>query len=678
MWEKVVLNLVSNAFKFTHAGEIRVTLRREGAFAKLAVEDTGIGIPEAELSHVFTRFHRVKGAKGRTHEGSGIGLALVQDLAKLHGGSAEVQSEFGKGSRFVVRVPFAGTGDGAIANPVPPVAPTDAVRANAFVEEAIRWLPNQESEHGQDQVPIARAESAAGARFRILLADDNADMRDYVRRLLQSRYDVTAVGNGAEALAAARQLRPDLLLSDVMMPVMDGMDLVKHIRADDALRTLPVILLSARAGEDETASGLETGADDYLIKPFSARELLARVNAQVSMSTLRLRAAEQANRLVTLNDQQRWLEAVLDRLPVPTALVDAVSGEFDFANRAAVALAGGQFPPNLEAAERGTHFRATDENDRLLDAGETPGTRTQRGESVRDAEIVWHSPAGRYNLIVDSDFVPARGEQPSRGIITFRDVSRLKRVERELNGLLDARDEFLAIASHELKTPITSLRMQLQMAERGMVANSSPDSAAIDKLSKRIGVASAQVDRLTALVEALLDVARIRSGSLDLTFEPTDLVLLLRETLERLAPQIAKAGCTTRIQAPSQIMAVVDARRVEQVLTNLMSNALKYAPGLPVDLQVSEEPDVVRFEVRDFGPGVAPALRDTIFDRFDRGAASRNAGGLGLGLFIARQLVAAHGGRIDVESATEGGARFVIRLPRDCSSTNRTLTEAPV
>ncbi|WP_158622159.1 ATP-binding protein [Corallococcus praedator] len=680
MWEKIVLNLVSNAFKFTHAGEIRVELKREGGFARLSVQDTGIGIPESELGRVFQRFHRVQEAKGRTHEGSGIGLALVQDLAKLHGGSVEVRSAVGEGSTFFVRVPLGNAyWKGAPASDPGAQPPANPMRVDAFVEESLRWVEepapgaptpqaplHDASENGpRADAPVAarlpHEEVVGGVRPRVLLADDNADMRDYVRRLLERRYRVTAVPNGAEALRSARESRPDLILSDVMMPVMDGIELVRQLRADEALRTLPVILLSARAGEEATASGLELGADDYLTKPFAARELLARVQAQLTMAAMRMRAAEQEAHAEDLAQQQQWLEAVLDRLPTPTLLVNPDSRQFTFANHAAQELADGDFPSRLDDTEHGRAFRLTDEAEapfnlaRALDA------------PVRDLEAVGHAPGGRLHLVVDSDFVPAIGQQPSRTILTLRDISRLKQVERELKVLLGARDEFLSIASHELKTPITSLRMQLQMTERSV----KPDEGRMpspEKLAKAMRVSLLQVDRLTGLVDDLLDVARIRTGTLDLLFQEVDLTQLISDVLERLSGQLAQAGCQVRLEVPPVLVGTWDGRRLEQVLTNLLSNAVKYAPGTPLEVRLEEQGDQVRLEVSDQGPGVPQAQRESIFDRFDRGLASRNAGGLGLGLFISKQIVVAHGGRISVEAGPEGGACFVVLLPRDAAS----------
>ncbi|WP_456711160.1 PAS domain-containing protein [Bradyrhizobium sp. USDA 4353] len=296
MWEKIVLNLLSNAFKFTFTGEIEVKLRAIDGKFELAVRDTGTGIPQDELPKLFERFHRVAGADGRTHEGSGIGLALVQELARLHGGSIAVTSTLGRGSVFTVDIPQgrshlpSGQIDLSAAQ-----APT--VRgARAFIEEALHWLPDPLGvvEHAASGMEISTAEEGEGseARARILLADDNADMRDYVRRLLAAHYDVVSVGDGEAALAAIARAKPDLVLSDIMMPRLDGIQLLARIRADREVSTLPVILLSARAGEESRVEGMQAGADDYLIKPFSARELLARVEAHLKMARLRAEATE--------------------------------------------------------------------------------------------------------------------------------------------------------------------------------------------------------------------------------------------------------------------------------------------------------------------------------------------------------------------------------------------------
>ncbi len=305
MWEKIVLNLVSNAFKFTFQGGITVSLRRVGNGVELAVRDTGTGIPAAELPRLFERFHRVEGAHGRSFEGSGIGLALVRELVDEHGGVIHVESEVGRGSVFKVTLPA-----GSAHLPAEQVregagVESTAVAAQAFLEEALRWLPS-DAPAAEDVGVVQNMPGGARARrSRILVVDDNADMRDYIARLLGPRHDCVTVNDGAAALRVLEAARPDLVLTDLMMPVMDGFALIAAIRADDALKDLPVIVLSARAGEESSVEGLEAGADDYLVKPFGARELIARVDGAIALADMRREMSE------ALREEARSLERMV-------------------------------------------------------------------------------------------------------------------------------------------------------------------------------------------------------------------------------------------------------------------------------------------------------------------------------------------------------------------------------
>jgi PAS domain S-box-containing protein len=295
MWEKIVLNLVSNAFKFTFEGEIEVSLQQVGTTAELRVRDSGVGIPAGELPRLFDRFHRVANTRSRTHEGSGIGLALVHELVKLHGGFIRVESVPEQGSTFIVSIPLGQDhlASGQVGGDRP--LSSTATGAAPFVEEALRWLPQPAQSDSASQiapdyelmaVPAPDSSQRQG-RSRVLIADDNADMRLYLTRLLAERFEVQAVANGRAALEAISQKAPDLVLCDVMMPELDGYGLLRELRAQPVTRTLPFILLSARAGEESRVAGLDAGADDYLVKPFSARELIARVQTHLQLAQVR-------------------------------------------------------------------------------------------------------------------------------------------------------------------------------------------------------------------------------------------------------------------------------------------------------------------------------------------------------------------------------------------------------
>ena len=256
------------------------------------MRDTGTGIAAAELPHLFERFHRVRGAGGRSFEGSGIGLALVRELVRLHHGDVHVESAPGQGSTFRVTIPAQSPSSSPHAATAAPALRTPesgpASQAAAMVAEASRWLPGSAG--------TAEPAGAAAARPRIVVADDNADMRDYVAGLLAPANRVEAVGDGMAALDAIRREPADLLLADVMMPRLDGLELLRTIRADAALRQIPVIFVSARAGEEARVAGLEAGADDYLLKPFGARELIARVGAALELARVRRTSEERLAR----------------------------------------------------------------------------------------------------------------------------------------------------------------------------------------------------------------------------------------------------------------------------------------------------------------------------------------------------------------------------------------------
>jgi signal transduction histidine kinase len=220
-------------------------------------------------------------------------LALVHELVKLHGGSISTESSLGQGSTFVVSIPLgqdhltSGQMGGSRS------LSSTAAGAKPFVEEALRWLPD--TADGSDEIFSVHDEllpipcpplSQAAVRPRVLIADDNSDMRQYLARLLSEQYEVETVADGQEALQATHKHPPDLIVSDIMMPILDGFELLKALRADEHTRTIPVVLLSARAGEESRVEGIQAGADDYLIKPFSARELLARVSGRLDIARL--------------------------------------------------------------------------------------------------------------------------------------------------------------------------------------------------------------------------------------------------------------------------------------------------------------------------------------------------------------------------------------------------------
>ena len=338
MWEKVVLNLLSNALKFTFDGSVRIAVRADGGQAVVTVADTGIGVPDHEIPRLFERFHRIENARARSNEGSGIGLALVQDLVQLHGGTITASSAAGEGTTFTIRLPF-----GHAHLPIGAIVPaghaaTVSATADPFIQEALRWLPGTARSDGgtgarpgpEEITPGGAGPSTAAGSARparVLVADDNADMREYLARLLRTAgYQVTTVTDGQAALDAARADPPDLVISDVMMPCLDGLGLVAALRADARTAAVPVLLLSARAGQEASIEGLRAGADDYLVKPFSAAELLARARASVELARFR-------------NRESQFRRTLIDSLQEGFFLTDQ-EGTILEANQAFLALVG--------------------------------------------------------------------------------------------------------------------------------------------------------------------------------------------------------------------------------------------------------------------------------------------------------------------------------------------------
>jgi signal transduction histidine kinase/DNA-binding response OmpR family regulator len=327
MWEKIVLNLLSNAFKYTLAGGIRVEVREEGDEAVVVVEDSGVGIAAEELPRLFDRFHRIEGQPGRTQEGTGIGLALVKELVSLHGGTIFAKSKIGRGTSFTIRLrtgsahlPRDHVVDAVLDRPASTIA-------DAFVAEGLRWP----STPARPNLPAPETDALA----YLLVADDNADMRDHIVRLLRPiGYEVATVADGEAALASMRARKPDLLISDVMMPRLDGFGLLREIRADADLRATPVLMLSARAGEEAAVDGIQAGADDYLTKPFAARELIARVNANLSIARARLAVAEQ------IRASELRLRRLFENAPGFIAILNGPDLIFEFVNKTYIRMFG--------------------------------------------------------------------------------------------------------------------------------------------------------------------------------------------------------------------------------------------------------------------------------------------------------------------------------------------------
>jgi signal transduction histidine kinase/DNA-binding response OmpR family regulator len=702
MWEKIVLNLLSNAFKFTFDGQIRVALDWRGDRVELRVSDTGVGIAVAELPRMFERFHRVKHARARTHEGTGIGLALVQELARLHGGMVSVSSEEGRGTTFVVAIRSGRAHLPAERIGAARQLTSTSVGAVPYVEEALRWLPGDDAsrEIGSDvEVAAAAGPAAAG---RILVVDDNADMREYLMRILGQSYRVETAADGRAALARIEAAPPDLILTDVMMPELDGFGLLSAVRANETVQSVPVILLSARAGEEARIEGLHAGADDYLVKPFTARELLASVGSQLQLARLRRESEAERMRLLqenadvtaTLNEVGALVSSDLDRAKVVQAVTDAgtelttaefgaffynlvnESGEsytlYTISGVPREAFSKFPMPRNTEVFAptfKGTGVvRSPDitEDPRYgrnapyhgMPPGHLP-VRSYlavpvkgRSGSTIGGLFFGHSAVGRFTehherLAVGIASWAAMALENASLYTSVQEASRLK-------------DEFLASLSHELRTPLNAILGYARLLRSGMLPP--------DKQQKALETIERNVTSLTQIVEDVLDVSRIVSGKIRLNVQTIDFPVLVRSAIDSIALAAEAKGLRVEtVLDPKAGPISGDPERLQQVLWNLLSNAVKFTGrGGKVQVRLERVNSHVEVVVSDTGVGIAAEFLPHVFERFRQADAgiTRERGGLGLGLSIARQLTEMHGGTIEASSGGPGtGATFRVKLP---------------
>jgi PAS domain S-box-containing protein len=688
MWEKIVLNLLSNAFKFTFEGRIEVSLHVEGARREqvvLRVSDTGVGVAEQELPRLFERFHRIEGGRARTHEGSGIGLALVQELARLHGGFVRAESRLGAGTTFTVAIPA-----GSAHLPVDRIGaraslPPTSLGAAPFVEEALRWLPEDRAGSAPPAPHVLRSEPAARAPVRapatILLADDNADMRDYVRRILERHWTVEAVEDGEKALAVARERKPDLVLTDVMMPVLDGFGLLRELRKDGRTKSTPVLMLSARAGEEARLDGLEAGAEDYLVKPFSARELVARVSTHLEVARLRRTLESERDRfraIFEMAEVSLWeedfseVEQLVDRW---RAEHGADLRAFLEANPDAVSQAIGLVrivdvnPATLRM------FGATEKQQLLgsLHNVFLPESRRvfvdeliaiAEGRATFAAEAAVRTLSGqRIDVLLTMGLAGNHGSC-GRVLVTLVDISAQKLAQREretrlseAERALNFSETFVGILGHDLRNPLGAIVTTADVLLR------QDANARVSRPLQRIRNSA---DRMARMIEQILDFTRARiGGGIPLEPRPVQLQTLARQLVEELE---GAAPVPVALNVRGDTAGEWDADRLGQVLSNLLANAIEHgSPSEPIRVDIDgSAPDAVRIEIWN-GGAIPEALQPTLFDPFRRAAGSRTmeqSKGLGLGLYIVQQVVLAHGGTIDLQSTPSEGTRFLITLPR--------------
>ena len=633
-WEKIVLNLVANAFKFTVEGTIEVRLRVEHGNAQLRVRDSGCGIPESEMPHLFGHFRHVTGERAGTSADAGIGLALVRELVQLHGGSIDVQSTPGSGSTFIVQLPLAALQSPAHADTRArgACAPAQAsIGAGTLAAEAAPEAP-------EVAVPgharLAATKSFLNPRGRVVIADDNADMRAYLQHLLEAAgFEVDAHADGDAALAACRARPPDALVSDVSMPGLDGYALIERLRADEDTAVVPVLLLSGRASEDERIAGLAAGADDYLVKPLGSRELVARVEGAVRLARLRRETARR---------QQADFESLFSMAPDGIIVVDN-EGKVLTANERAQKLFGyaeQEFPglpieALIPADVRQAHIAHRETYRRAPSTRLVGQVRELRGARRDGSEFV-----------AEIGLAPLHFRNQACTVANVRDVTERKQIEAER-------------AEHEKRFRDLSRRLvEVQEAERRTLSTelhdrTSPGLAAIqinlnllDKLLPAHGTEDVRAlleDTASLLAETTVSIREISSNLRPTVLDDGGLLPALAGFAQQF---MQRTGIAVHLQTQEAARALTSAVQSSlfRIVQEALTNCAKHAKARNVTLQLSADSGRVSLTIGDDGVGFDFARQSTP----------------GLGLLTMRERAEFAGGSFSLETAPGQGTRIQV------------------
>jgi PAS domain S-box-containing protein len=698
MWEKIVLNLLSNAYKFTFEGEVALTLKSVDGAVELQVRDTGVGIPEEHREQVFERFHRIESTQARTYEGTGIGLALVEELVRLHGGTVRVESAVGAGSTFTVTIPRGKEHLPAERIHAPQSLIPTTIRAEAYVEELRQWSGNEPG-LAVDAATLTKQASLAprlepspsGKRELIVLADDNADMREYLARLLSERYEVHAAADGLQALEVTRKLRPALVLADVMMPHLDGFGLLRAIRDDSALASTPVVLLSARAGEESRVEGLEADADDYLIKPFAARELLARVAAHVKMASLRRETAEREERMRSEAELEREkLQAseerlaetsrlyrelqqadaelqlqvgLLQQLPVSAWTLEP-DGTPDFVNRVWLEFAG-QTLDFVRSTPEAWMTVVHPEDREMVAKTFWQGIRSGTGFAFENRDLRAQDGTYRWHL---NQAVVLRDVEGKvlKFVGTATDIDDQKRAEEALRqaqgdlariNRVTTMGELTASLAHEISQPISGAMTNANVGLRKL----GGDNPNLDEVRGVFTKILRDAQRATAIIDRIR--SRFEKGIRN--HESLDVNEIIPETIALLRDEAVRHNIVVRTDLATDLPPIVGDRvQLQQVAMNLIVNsveAMKDVDGMREMVIKSQrgENEQILVSFSDTGIGLPPHLAEQIFDPFF----TTKPHGTGMGLRISRSIAESHGGRLWAVGSDGLGATFHLSLP---------------
>lgn len=529
--ERVLMNLLSNAFKMTPVdGSIDCELSCSKDLVHIKIKDSGPGVPEHFKEKIFVRFFQIEESDTRQSGGTGLGLSIAKEFVEMHKGSISISQNTNEvGVTFLVVIPYIAFKENA------------GERINSYVPELDLGL----DEYNLDpKIEIEVVENKDPNLPLVLIVEDNYDMNNYIRSVLAPSFRVEQAFHGLDGLAKIRNLHPDLILTDLMMPGFSGMHLVETVKKDQEIKNIPILVLTAKVDEEVRVALLQLGANDYILKPFSTNELVARVS--------------------------NW--AFLKR--------------------------------SREILQN--ELRTNQDNIQSL-------------------------------------------------------VTEIVESKKETQSALKTRDEFISLASHELKTPLTSLTLQTQMARRK--AFKTPELITPEFFKSLIESYDSQLKRLVKMIDDMLDISRIQRGNLEIDPSVVEVGNLVQGLRERNTERFKEAKVFLVNNIPDGVHGYWDMFKIEQVILNLVSNAIRYGKGNPVEVSfhATEASAVIR--VKDEGIGISHEDQHRIFSKFERATSYRQFGGLGLGLYISKQFVEVHGGHIELQSELGKGSTFTVILP---------------
>ncbi|GAA5864241.1 hypothetical protein JCM8547_001304 [Rhodosporidiobolus lusitaniae] len=759
LWEKVVFNLISNALKYSSSGTITVKLKSTRGEAVLSVKDTGIGIPQAELGKIFERFHRIE-ANSRMATGSGIGLALTLELVKLLGGQLEVESDVGKGSTFIVRLQRGHT-----HLPIEQVdhTPEDAnilpqyqSRNLAVVDEAASWRYEADVEDLLENLPLSSASSGSSSaglstsgsdhggnssgsgsgedylgsadvlslkNRTIVLVDDSRDLRTYMASLLSKQFTVVQFGDPREALEYINKHPPSLVLTDAMMPYLSGMELTAAVRRNPSTSLVPIIMVSAQAGNEARAEALEGGLDDYLVKPFQARELVARVRVHLQLGLMRVelekRVDERTRALIESEGRNRALAERYSMLstvsPVGVCEINP-AGMIVYTNPRWHEISGApvQFP--LEDWVETVVDEDRPKVERLWELA----TKEKRAGEIEERQFRFKN--GRWaqlEIRASADVGLPDGWVAAMTDITKQKELEMKHIEEVEKRAQDAEqtrintEMFLDMSSHELRNPLSgvwqnaevvagSLDKYIDLLEE-LRDGYRPPQPEVEGLLNEMHENIEAVDSIilcathqSKICEDILAVSKLNMGLLSVQPVPFELVPRMNEVLRIFEVECSQKSIVLKLNADPSIQALratwvkADPARLHQILLNFLTNSIKYTsdapmrritvhlhafesapPQRPHAMRVSNPPAVetedvvwVSISVEDSGRGLSEEELKRLFARFSQAnPRSDQYGGSGLGLYVSKKLVELHSGFIEVESRLGTGSIFSFSIP---------------